>query len=160
MLVIFTVMEPPAVRPVCKSTKPNDCGLLNPSEASVLLIALVAPPSGKLLKDVNEVPFSIPDGEEPWNAAITTISAASLLPCRVIPKLPLVINCVTGSAPFEDCPTILTVLGVDLAHVNPLKLIQVSADAAGTRATHARTPTKARTEILATLVRTISPFCR
>ena len=151
------VMVLPALRLVCKSTKPNDCALLNPSELSVLLIALIAPPSGKKLKDVKAVPLSIPDGEEPWNAAITTISAALVLPCRVIPKLPVVINCVTGSAPFENCPTMLTVLGVDLAHVNPLKLIQVSADAAGTRAIHARTATKARTEVLAILIRTISP---
>ena len=72
-----------------------------------------APPSGKLLKAVNDEPFRVPP-TEPVKAAMMMMSDAEPLPVIVTPKLFPVIRPVV--VPTEElvgpCPMMRTVLGV------------------------------------------------
>src|SRR5205823_8368158 len=75
--VADTLTLPLAANALCKSTNPKESPLQVPEHPSALLIAPSAPPSGKLLSDVKEVPFSCAPAKDPRDAATMMMSSAA-----------------------------------------------------------------------------------
>ncbi len=72
-----TLTLPLAAKALCKSTKPKERPLQVPEHPNAVLMAPSAPPSGKVLRDVNEVPFSCAPAKDPREAATMMMSSAA-----------------------------------------------------------------------------------
>src|SRR5882672_4250220 len=125
----MTLRLPFAVSALCKSTYPKDSvlhePLQNPRPARLPLIAPRAPPSGKLLRLVNDIPFKVPESGATEAATMITLAAAFPFAVRTEKLLPFSIK-------PTDCPLALPPLkramfGLPLSQVKEEKLLHVSA---------------------------------